>query len=462
VREALTHHAGLPSNYLPRTLTPEPPPIQWIVGALEGQDLAFPPGEVWAYSNVGYELLGALIERVSGLPYAEHMRRNLLDPLGMRSATFDQDLAHLPGLSKAYRDGRPRRLYPLRLVSAGGLNASASELALFLQMVIAKGSARGGRILAPETLAEMLRRQNAQVPLDFDLAQGLGFMLDSPSLDYAGPSASHTGGIVCFRSELIVMPEQGLGVVVLANSSNVDKDDVLGRIAVLALRLALEAKLGIEPPEPSRSLPASVATPPFELRELTGDWATLVGPVRLEAEGNGLVARALGRPLEMVRRPDGSFSLRYRLLGPITIAPGPLSRIALGFPLIGEQRVLAARYKGSWMLAGSRLARYPISDAWRRRLGPYEIANLGDDFPLLDEISLVEKDGLLQLEAKQTPYPDLPEAGHALRPLSDEAAVVEGLAGVDQTMGLTLRVVPEGDAELLELAGYRLRKRAER
>ncbi|MGI5862910.1 MAG: serine hydrolase domain-containing protein [Myxococcales bacterium] len=456
VRQLLTHHAGLPSNYLERLLTRDPPPMATIVESLRSEQLAFPPGLLWAYSNIGFELLGVLVERVSGLSYAEYVRRNILEPLGMREASFEQDFARLPGMSRGYRDHEAHPLYGLRALAAGGLNAGAEELALFVQMIFADGAGRGGRVLRPETLAEMLERQNALNPFDLDFAVGLAFNLGSSKLAYAGPAASHTGGIVYFRSILVAMPEQRLGVVVLANSNNADKRDVLGEIAVKALQLAVEAKFGVAPPEPEDEHVPAVEVPAVERRELVGQWATAVGAMRIEPDGAGLVARVMGRPLELVRHPDATWSVRYRLLGLLPIAPSLLGELRLGFPRIQGQRLLAARYKGNWVLAGSPVAPYRISPAWRERLGRYEIANLADgELALLEDISLEERGGVLLLKMRQTPYSDLPQIASVLRPLSDEQAVVEGMSGLGQTSGLV--VVANGDGQL-RLAGYRLQR----
>ncbi len=459
VRQILTHHAGLPSNYLERLLARDPPPMAAIVESLRSEQLAFPPGQLWAYSNVGFELLGVLVERVSGLPYAEYVERHIFEPLGMREASFEQDFTRLPGLSRGYRDHQARELYALRALAAGGLNAGAEELARFVQMLFADGAGRGGRLLQPETLAAMLERQNALNPFDLDLAVGLAFNLGSSRLAYAGPCASHTGGIVYFRSILIALPERRLGVVVLANSNDGDKRDALGAIATKALQLAVEAKLGIPPPEPRDESVPAVEVPLSEQRELVGPWATAIGAMHIEPDGAGLVARVLGRPLELVRHPDATWSVRYRLLGLVPIAPSMLGELRLGFPQIEGRRVLAARLKGHWMLAGSPVAPYRISPAWRERLGRYEIANLADgELALLEEIVLEERDGLLLLKARQTPYPDLPLSPSVLRPLSDERAVVEGLSGVAQISGLVLDANGDGG---LRLAGYRLRRVAE-
>ncbi|HCF59350.1 MAG TPA: hypothetical protein DFS52_15325, partial [Myxococcales bacterium] len=87
------------------------------------------------------------------------------------------------------------------------------------------------------------------------------------------------------------------------------------------------------------SVPA-VEVPLSEQRELVGPWATAIGAMHIEPDGAGLVARVLGRPLELVRHPDATWSVRYRLLGLVPIAPSMLGELRLGFPQIEGRRVL--------------------------------------------------------------------------------------------------------------------------
>lgn len=90
-------------------------------------------------------------------------------------------------------------------------------------MIFAGGNAKNQQIIQEKTLAEMLRPQNTAVALDFDSTKiGLGWFLNTngmPALKNAGTVASHGGGTILFRSQLFILPEHKLGVVVLSNSS---------------------------------------------------------------------------------------------------------------------------------------------------------------------------------------------------------------------------------------------------
>src|SRR5262249_25893342 len=119
--------------------------------------LAFEPGTREQYSNGGYVLLGAIVERASGEDYYEYMRRNIYGPLGMKDTdTFASD-GRTPNLAAGYThdltpaqggggwsDNAPTR--PWRGSPAGG---GYSTLADLMRFVLAM---RSGKLLKPETL----------------------------------------------------------------------------------------------------------------------------------------------------------------------------------------------------------------------------------------------------------------------------------------------------------------------
>ena len=80
IHQLLTHTSGLPLD--------PPNPTEDLFAAAAKAKLVAAPGERYAYSNFGYGLLAAIVERVSGQPFAAYARANLLDPAGMRESRF--------------------------------------------------------------------------------------------------------------------------------------------------------------------------------------------------------------------------------------------------------------------------------------------------------------------------------------------------------------------------------------
>jgi len=118
----LTHTSGLRNiTALPRAaeLDRSPNTVDQLIGRFKDLSLEFDPGERMQYSNSGYIVLGALIEKVSGMPYAKFVQQNIFVPLGMPDSGYDVNTDVLKHRASSYsqdRQGRSGRSW-----SAGGL-----------------------------------------------------------------------------------------------------------------------------------------------------------------------------------------------------------------------------------------------------------------------------------------------------------------------------------------------------
>ncbi len=450
-RLLMTHHAGLPRDLGKGFMTPHPRPFEEVVPALAGLDAAFAPGEALSYSNLGLSVLGSALERAAGEPYAQHLRQALLQPLGMDDATVEPGPAASPRMAHGYRDGKPAEDPPLRDVPAGGLNASAAGVARFLTMMLARGEVDGHRILLPESVDEMLRAQNAGVPLDLDVRVGLGWMLSAFGqwrLDGAGTVAHHAGATDLFHAQLYLLPDQRLGVVVLANSAEAGR--VVEHVAAETLALALEARTGHRanhpPPVPKAERPATAE----ERADFTGDYTTLAGPVHISAQGERLRARALGHDFDLRPRTDGSFGLSHEVLGLFPVDLGMLGEIGFRRRMVAGRELLVGKVGGREIRVGERLPAPPPSPAWRARLGRYVLLDGGEDHRFVDAVELAEDGGflLLRFHAVDALFEQHPVI---VQPLSDdEAWLLQDLAG----RGERLRWSQESGEDRLWIAGY--------
>ncbi|MFI5957430.1 serine hydrolase domain-containing protein [Cryptosporangium sp. NPDC051539] len=164
----------------------------------------FPPGAGWRYSNTNYVLAGMLIERATGRPYEEEVRRRIVGALGLRHTVLPATSPFLPGPHlRAYLwPGRPaaRPLLditvqnPSRAWASGDLVSTAGDLTYFLSELLA------GRLLPPPLMDEML----STVPGTNDRDYGLGlFRMSVPGGTRVWGNSGAYGGYVTFmlRSE---------------------------------------------------------------------------------------------------------------------------------------------------------------------------------------------------------------------------------------------------------------------
>ncbi len=220
------------------------------LAVIADEPLQFTPGERYEYSNSGFVLLGAVIERLTGQDYHAVMRERIFAPAGMTATGYPgpDDLA--ADRARPYHNGcfgRPpaactpgdwqdgHAVSAVKGGPAGGAFSTAGDLNAFVEAL------KGGRLLKPETLnrlkAERGRMTRQGGPLD---AFALGF---GRLTIFGQPTWGHNGGTIGAGAQVDTFEEAPVTLIVLANQ------DGAQRPASAALRRAV-APPGWTPPEP--------------------------------------------------------------------------------------------------------------------------------------------------------------------------------------------------------------------
>jgi len=185
-----------------------------------------PPGGTHRYSDANYQILGVLVEEVTGQTYAEYLRRNVLDPLRMnRSATTEAEARAIGGIPAGHRYylGHPRRFDPPfdgSGISYGFLAASLSDLTHYLVAQLDGGRYGDRRVLSPAGIAQL---HAGQVDTAGTGRYAMGWRDDVLS----GPGDRvvwHAGATAGSFGQLLVLPDAELAVAVLANSYSLALD----------------------------------------------------------------------------------------------------------------------------------------------------------------------------------------------------------------------------------------------
>ena len=175
------------------------------------------PGSEYEYSNMGFSLLGVIVEQVSGQRFENFTQEHIFTPLEMDpSSWFIEGLLEsgasvaMPyGWSKRKQSYYPYGLYTFSGFPDGGLRASVKGLGSFLRMILRNGvSDSGKRVLRASTLKRMLR---AATPVDD--SQGLGWY----ETGFRDGVWGHAGGERGVSTQLLVDLKNGKGLVVLTN-----------------------------------------------------------------------------------------------------------------------------------------------------------------------------------------------------------------------------------------------------
>jgi len=221
VRHLLTHTAGLPREApLPYWTDREFPTRAELEAAVRQGVGLFEPGEGYEYSNLGIALAGEVVAAVSGMPWAEYVRRHVLDPLGMDSTSAAAPRAPPERLAAGYLtrgpEGRPPVAPPTlsrALAPAAEMSSTVEDLARYVSAHLRDAGDPGPAILAPRTLREMHRVH--WLSPSWGSGRGLGFGVwrqDGRTL------VGHAGWVAGHRSQIAFDPAAEVGVVVLTNS----------------------------------------------------------------------------------------------------------------------------------------------------------------------------------------------------------------------------------------------------
>lgn len=228
VRDMVTHRSGVPRHDL-----------SWYNNQdLSRKELVGRLGELpanaelrarYQYNNMMFLTAGYLIEQLTKMTWEDAVRQRIFKPLGMNRGNFsDAESAKDPDHAEPYRwDGDQEKVIgiPFREVGnmgpAGSINSTANEMSRWLLVQLNRGKFEGRQMIEPATLREMHTPQTTMgiLPEQREVSApgyGMGWVVDSYRGHYR---VWHTGGIDGFSALVTLYPNDGVGVVALANAS---------------------------------------------------------------------------------------------------------------------------------------------------------------------------------------------------------------------------------------------------
>ena len=230
VRNLLNHTTGISTIDGNRFLSSQEG-LEETVRGLNSIQLYNPVGTTFQYSNLNYIIAGLIVEKVSGLSFADYVTQHIFNPLGMRHSYASRAPALADGLAKGhhYMFGHAfEREYavPPAGVSEGYLIASVEDMTHFLIANLSDGRYGDTSVLSAQGIAEL---HAPAVPAGGDTQYAMGWVVST--LDDK-PIVWHTGDSGHFHSVVILMPDRGSGIVLLANASGFEQLEQVDGIAM--------------------------------------------------------------------------------------------------------------------------------------------------------------------------------------------------------------------------------------
>ncbi|MGE5204044.1 MAG: serine hydrolase domain-containing protein, partial [Chlamydiota bacterium] len=377
--DIMTHTAGLPRD------RDDIPSSLYQAAGVRDRWTGYEPGKYFAYSNVGYQIMGYLLQEITGQPYAQTVRAHILQPLGMShsDAVFTDDTYKrlAMGYSPLYDDRPYNPTEPLipatwqeYAAGDGSIVSTAPDLAAYLRMLLNHGAGPHGRIISEESW-KLLTQKAVKVPEEENTYYGFGiFSREVEGHQYIG----HSGGMIGYSSRIEGDLDNGLGVVALENAP-LGPDDIASFV-LKAMRAALEGN-------PLPPLPEDAA-----VVKDSGDYA-------------GTYTAADGRKF-VVSNEGGQLALEYKG-GKVTLEPRGEDSFFVNHPEFAlfdlrfgrdKGKVVEAFYGGEWFTNERYvgLRQFSQPPQWASYTGHYRAAH-----PWFNNFRIVLRKGKLWLIAPE-------------------------------------------------------------
>jgi len=180
--------------------------------------LLAPPGQLWAYPNSSYDVLGLVIEAVSGQSYGDYVEQHIFAPLDMQQSFASESQAQQHGLAVGHQWwfglALPVDTYRADYVPDGYLVSSASDMSHYLTAQLQGGIYNGHRVLSPSGVDQM---HAGVVETGRGGSYGMGWIQET----YNGTTfISHDGDSLNMHSDMFLAPGSGWGVELIINSDS--------------------------------------------------------------------------------------------------------------------------------------------------------------------------------------------------------------------------------------------------
>ncbi len=313
VNHLLTHTSGLMIDYYAHSTGEEKYSNADLLSQLQKEYLCFKPGSASKYSNIGYRLLGMIIEQVTGERFESYLEKEVFKPLGLNQSTFhyadDMALHMAKGhngdteISRVDNEDKP----------ASGLFSTLKDMSVFMKFLSSRVDQSRGEMNNSKIIASILKNAIPAIDTFYDNKNiySSGWYLNSYQFKGIHKVLSCSGSINGFSTAMTYIPEERLGIIILTNSSLGWKAnmDIIAR----GLRGIIHVFRGPETLKPEgenqKNTPSTA-----EYESLCGRYVGFGPMVDIFQKGNKLYVKFKGPAALLIPEGDGVFKPVIRIL----------------------------------------------------------------------------------------------------------------------------------------------------
>lgn len=204
--------------------------VDEMIDVFKNEPMHFEPGTQWEYNNSGYFLLGAIIEKASGMTYADFLQQNIFNPLEMKNTRYGSRKELIMNRAAGY-DRAPDGFFDnaeflsmTQPYAAGSIMSTVGDMALWMEAL------KANKLIS----AESLKKAWTNYPLKNGNPTNYGYGFAISDIN-GSPTIEHSGGIFGYSSNGIYLPDEDLYTIILTNCSCNSPYDFSTRIAAIAI-----------------------------------------------------------------------------------------------------------------------------------------------------------------------------------------------------------------------------------
>ncbi len=367
VRDLLTHHSGLSIAKHKGMWSPSPEHFHASVQYALSHPPPYPAKMIFSHSNIGYSLLGFIIETFTKKNYQNFITENILPSMGLHNTGFYSDVKNKRLLSSHYKKGNKKSILHPRDAPSLGLYSTVEDLGKLAQLFLTKEAS----LINHNTINEMLSTQNDPIILDIGKQTGIGWTLAGSKINNAGLIMHRYGTSLFHRSRLILLPEHGIAAAVIANDATSFRavEDISEQLVIQYLKLKknIDAISVINP---------TAAPPRFPTLNFEQKYASRIGLISLNKIGQHIHADVMGWNFKLNKEPNGWFTIEYQILGILPFKLDWITDLKVSAVDVNGINYIISHYKGTQFLFGKALInKLQTNDHWQQHVGKYKLAN---------------------------------------------------------------------------------------
>jgi CubicO group peptidase (beta-lactamase class C family) len=313
VNHLLTHTSGLMIDYYAHLTGEKKYSNADLLSQLRNEYLCFKPGSASKYSNIGYRLLGMMIEQVTGERFESYLGKEVFEPLGLNKSSFGYTDDMALHMSKGHNGDTEITRVDNEDKSASGLFSTLKDMTVFLKFLSSEAIPSTGGINHDNIIDSIIKNANPAIDTFYDSKNiySSGWYLNSYQFQGVHTVLSSSGNINGFSTAMTYLPEERLGIVILTNSSLGWKAnmDIIAR----GLRSLIDAASGPGTRRPDGENQKNIKST-AEYESLCGRYVGFGPIVDIFQKKNKLYAKFKGPAALLIPEGNGVFKPVLRIL----------------------------------------------------------------------------------------------------------------------------------------------------